>query len=500
MSMKKAVVLILILLVSGGCDNSAKQAELERIEQERKATARAEQERIEQEAAKKREEQEALAKAEQERIEQERIRLEQEAAKKAEQERIRQEQEAAKKLETDKKREEQEAIARTEQEKQKNALEQLIIDRFMQKYESKVKANPFYSGGDNKKRKVPDILLHQAIKDNEDVAVIKYLVNIRGADVNAKDHNGLPPLALMPCNETISFLVSQGASINEIKVRSAWSGLKENLQLGTSLLHWVIRNKEEPHDMELIQLLVSKGVDVNAKDKYGNTAFHFVKNIEIAKFLVSKGADVNVKNKNGDTPLHLKAHNANVEIAKFLVSNGANVTEKNTSGETPLNYAARNGDLKIVEFLVSQGASVNEKDRNGITPLHWAVLNYNISVVKFLVSQGADVYAKTNSGYDSHFRKPIISQTPLDMAISLGEPNVVKILVPGEGAAKDKLVMLAESENVKRNGTGFFGDPELDEKARIKDTLERNAIRQAIQEEERRLEIYKEERRKLNLD
>ena len=49
---------------------------------------------------------------------------------------------------------------------------------------------------------------------------------------------------------------------------------------------------------------------------------------------------VNITDPTGDTPLHWAVENANVEVSQLLLENGADVNHANRRGDTPLHAAA----------------------------------------------------------------------------------------------------------------------------------------------------------------
>lgn len=80
-----------------------------------------------------------------------------------------------------------------------------------------------------------------------------------------------------------------------------------------------------------------------------------------------------------------------VEMAQLLVARGYDVNEKNVGGQTPLHCAAARGSVPMVRFLLEHGAAVDAQDNHQATPLHEAVRNDKYEVVEWLLVFGCDV-------------------------------------------------------------------------------------------------------------
>ena len=88
----------------------------------------------------------------------------------------------------------------------------------------------------------------------------------------------------------------------------------------------------------------------------------------------------------------------NLEISELLFSKGANLNARDEIGDqsTILMYAVRNGNEKFVKWLIAKGAEVNAIDNNKQLQisLHLAAReNSNAEVVKILIEKGANINA-----------------------------------------------------------------------------------------------------------
>jgi len=89
-------------------------------------------------------------------------------------------------------------------------------------------------------------------------------------------------------------------------------------------------------------------------------------NVEI---LVEKGVDVNAQDNDGDTALMIAVREGHTEVVKLLIEVGADVNAQDSDGDTALMTASRGGYLDVVQLLIDAGVDVNAKNDSGETAL-----------------------------------------------------------------------------------------------------------------------------------
>ncbi|CAB3386828.1 Hypothetical predicted protein [Cloeon dipterum] len=209
----------------------------------------------------------------------------------------------------------------------------------------------------------------------------------------------------------------------------------------STVFHHVAKNKA--HGVELVSYFVGLKVDLNKRDKSGETPLHYAlrnKNLDVADEMISNGADLDVKldelnllqfcisknllysaifvhskdpsqmqklTKEGENALHLAAANADLNMCHWLVSkvhfNARSLSEE--MHNSVLHFAACNEKhgQSLVNFFVFKSVDVNGQNKYLETPLHAAVCEENIKVAKKLLKLGADVNVKIDNENLLHF-------------------------------------------------------------------------------------------------
>jgi ankyrin repeat protein len=133
---------------------------------------------------------------------------------------------------------------------------------------------------------------------------------------------------------------------------------------------------DEPSRVELIDLLVAAGADVNARNQRSVTPLHMAARYGLAltaAALLRHGADANARDANKETPLYRAANLGHSDVANLLLEHGADPNLPDRLGQTSLHRAALKGNLAMIEALLRHGAALEAKDRRGNTPLQVAL-------------------------------------------------------------------------------------------------------------------------------
>ena len=173
----------------------------------------------------------------------------------------------------------------------------------------------------------------------------------KGVNVNAVDSNGYTPLlyAIQAGNkELVKMLLEHGSFTDQ----------KETLD-GDTALHWILSKP----------FLYLNITDMTQERKVRK---------EIAMLLLDYGANVNLLNNHDSSPLHMATKAGFIELVKTLITKGSDVNAKNKKGETAIHIALDYNKpeyKKIIKTILKEGKNVdlNIKDDLGMSPIEKAV-------------------------------------------------------------------------------------------------------------------------------
>ncbi|PNH01094.1 Ankyrin repeat, PH and SEC7 domain containing protein secG [Tetrabaena socialis] len=191
--------------------------------------------------------------------------------------------------------------------------------------------------------------------------------------------------------------------------------------LGMMPLHVACENGE----LEAVEFLVKKRVDVDAGDHFKVTALHLAAiedHADIADVLLKARADPKPADVEGDLPIHWAATKGHSQVIELLARKNSPVDTPNKKGWTPLHRAAYNGRKEAVVTLVKLGASVSGVTSDGNTPLHLACFMNQLATIEKLCEIGGSQRLVNKN-----------NQRPFDLCITDAARDILKGLLGFEG-------------------------------------------------------------------
>ncbi|MGA9669389.1 MAG: ankyrin repeat domain-containing protein [Terracidiphilus sp.] len=199
---------------------------------------------------------------------------------------------------------------------------------------------------------------------------------------------------------------------NEIVRRSVWiagsrfrSG-KLSLCLFLALSASASSNAGEIHkavtkgDLNRVVVLLQAHPELlDSKDSLKRTPLQVAvahNRVEIAELLLANGADVNARDPKQHTPLILALSVYNHDkMVRLLLAKGADVNLSDEGKMTALAYAVQQGQIDDAKILIANDANINFA--SGLTPLYFAIVGNRRNMVELLLANGADPNARGSS-------------------------------------------------------------------------------------------------------
>lgn len=235
------------------------------------------------------------------------------------------------------------------------------------------------------------------------------------------------------------------------------------------------------NDEPFVELLLSRGLNVNVKGNYFGTALqaaaHFGHEKLLQRLLLA-GAEVNVVAGEWQTALRAGIAGGNASVVQTLLDHGADVhllndsTSSNGESETSLQLAVKAGNFKIVQALLDRGSDARDASPDTVHPLIESAKQGDLELLRVLLDAGAPMnitgpYAADDEaspihaaatyghlniikellsrGVDLEIKSKDVDRTPLQAAISKSQMQAAKLLLAAganiaDGAALSEAV------------------------------------------------------------
>lgn len=284
--------------------------------------------------------------------------------------------------------------------------------------------------------------LHYAVIHNYEECV--RLLLERGANIEAKLNDNETPLTIavkINAESLVRLLLKWGADLSvAVKTNEGTLSLvtastvhkdsailallleqKDNSSVSKDNLFPAMLSAINCKNKNALQLLLNK-VD-NIEGDYGLTLFFVAIDQDeenILQVLLNKGVDINAKAGTGHTALFIAVAKGKINASRFLLKNGADIYVVLDGKGTPFAQAVIRGDEKLISLFL--GARKIDIDTLTIS-LYQAIADKRANIAKLLLDHGADANGK------NIVQENPTGRTPLHEAIDSNQEAIVKLLL-----------------------------------------------------------------------
>lgn len=227
---------------------------------------------------------------------------------------------------------------------------------------------------------------------------------------------------------------------------------------GATALQIIARKNNQK---EIIDYLISKGVDANKTDNEGNNALMVAssgRDIENVKAIAAKTKNINAVNSNGESALTQAIQNGSTEIVNFLISNKSDTKIVDVKGNNLAYYliqSYRPGQNEFSEklaILKSDNVNVAAPQKDGNTLLHLAIAKNDLDLLKKLNDLKIDVNYVNKESMTALQKAALVAKDDsiLKYLVSLGANKTIK--TEFDETAYD---LAAENESLKNNNVSI---------------------------------------------
>jgi serine/threonine-protein phosphatase 6 regulatory ankyrin repeat subunit B len=283
--------------------------------------------------------------------------------------------------------------------------------------------------------------------------VMKYIIDTAGIHVDMTTYDGFRHTALHLAsssgdNSIVSYLIDRKADVNRMSAENRYTPLHyatmKNFPKSIELLYQAGGNvhvhynnedgtvggepllitaaKYKAYDAAKLLLSGKLGVYPDYQDNDGFTALYYAVdfgNVQLINLLLSKGANVNHQDKWKQTPLHCAVHKGDISILKELLRVSPCLSVADINGVNAVHLAALLGNLPCLQMLLTDIAYFYVKTSNATQDLliHLAAYGGNINVLKWIIERGMCFDTPNGMG-----------KTALDIAIERENEEVIYLL------------------------------------------------------------------------